>query len=112
MGVDKRKAFIEFREEDLICITTPFRQKTFNLSELNGDGRYINLHTLKTYKAPKEGESNVPFYAFTTITEEHDDGSKSFRLMVVAKVSEDDERTIGEMDRGDQEQFKVSVVES
>ena len=111
MGVDKRKAFIEFREEDLVCITTPFRQKTFNLCMLNESGKYINLHTLKTYKAPKAGDIVVPFHAFTTIIEEEDDGHKTFKFIVVAKISESEERIIGEMNRGDREHFKVSVVE-
>ncbi len=111
MGVDKRKAFVEFLESDMICITTPFRQKTFNLCELNRNSNYINLHTLKTYKAPKEGEKHIPFHAFTTIIEEDKKGNKTFSLIVVAKVSEDEERIIGEMKRGDVEWFKVSVVE-
>ena len=112
MSVDKRKAFIEFVEDDLVCITTPFRQKTFNLCALNGSKKYINLHTLKTYAAPKEGDITIPFHAFAIVIEEQDDGHKTFKFLVVAKVAEDEDRIIGEMHRGDQKQFKVSVVES
>ena len=112
MGVDKRKAFIEFVEKDTVCITTPFRQKTFNLHKINKSGKYINLHTLELFPAPKEGDIKPPFHAMATVVEEREENDKDIRLVVVARVSESDERIIGEMSVGDEQLFKVSVVES
>ena len=110
MGVDKRKAFIEFIESDLVCITTPFRQKTFNVIKLNSEGKYINLRSLESFASPKN-KILPPFYAIPTLIEDDGRGNKEIKLVVVAKTSEDREKIIGELGAGDEKLFRVSVVE-
>ena len=110
MGVDKRQAFIEFIESDLVCITTPFRQKTFNIIKINSEGKYINLHSLELFIPPKN-KIFPPFYAIPTLIEDDGRGNKEVKLIVVAKTSEDREKIIGELSAKDEQLFRVSVVE-
>lgn len=63
----ERKAFIEFIEADKIRVTTPFRQKEFNLKDVMYDELSIDLINLKTSDNQK-----MPFYG---IVEEIDDNN-------------------------------------
>ena len=100
----ERKAFIEFVDETTIKITTPFKQKQFDVSKLKKeDTLSIDLIDLVILG----GTKTVNFYA--TITHV----SKPDRFLVEVYADKSDIGLLGAFDFFDREKFfKIKILEA
>lgn len=79
MGIESHKAYIEFNSQKKCCITTVYRQKSFDLE--NED--VIDLIKLKKIKINESVFNNPPCSFFATCSELSDQNHPSYIIIEI-----------------------------